>query len=473
MKEEIQLNWDESPVLTPPRSRLYRLEPIGLGTPMVECMSSYIHRLAEAHGLPTSVMVCRELAPRFRRSSVLASNDHCDLLGKLGMSINGNNLTAQEVVAILNDLTGYKNLSLLTFCRLGALVAEHRILRKPQAWCPECLEQWRESSKPIYQPLIWTLSSLRTCPTHGCCIQEQCTKCGKGHVPLGRYRWSGKCPRCSAWLGHPTSDDGARSETPVSAWCTFAAKALSQFVIDLQSLPEDLPQAIFPSNVMGVVQNCYGGNYSALARILHVHRITVFDWANGKQRPAPASLIALAYCFGGEVMDWVACRIELRALRQTRQVEQSVAELVRRPLRRHATETVRAHLTSALQAAEFPPRSFAVVCRQFGVNQTVAKRRCPDLAALFMSRYRNYQFEGKRTREKFRSIALESAVNQLLTEGRALSLNQLFKVLPPGISRRDKLVRSEFQRLRKEAEDEMQTVMQEPVVSSTQTEVIS
>ncbi len=139
---------------------------------------------------------------------------------------------------------------------------------------------------------------------------------------------------------------------------------------------------------------------------------------------------------------------------------------MRRPLRRQATETLRAHLTSVLQAAEFPPRSFAAVYRQFGVNQTVAKRRCPDLAAQFMSRYWIYQTEGKRTREKFRSIVLESAVNQLLTERRALSLNQLFKVLPPGISRRDKLVRSEFKRLRKQAEDEMQAVMQESVVLS-------
>jgi len=103
------------------------------------------------------------------------------------------------------------------------------------------------------------------------------------------------------------------------------------------------------------------------------------------------------------------------------------------------------------------------------VNQTVAKRRCPALAAEFMSRYRLFQTESKRTREKFRRIVVESAVNQLLTEGRTLSYNQLSKVLPPGISARDRLVRLEFKRLRKEAEDEMQAVMQEPVVPAQAT----
>jgi hypothetical protein len=100
------------------------------------------------------------------------------------------------------------------------------------------------------------------------------------------------------------------------------------------------------------------------------------------------------------------------------------------------------------------------------VNQTVAKRLFPDLAVEIMSRYRLFQTESKRTREKFRRIVVESAVNQLLTEGRTLSYNQLSKVLPPGISPRDRLVRFEFKRLRKEAEDEMLAVMQESVVSS-------
>jgi hypothetical protein len=81
-----------------------------------------------------------------------------------------------------------------------------------------------------------------------------------------------------------------------------------------------------------------------------------------------------------------------------------------------------------------------------------------------MSLYRLFQTEAKRTREKFRKIVVESAVNQLLTEGRTLSYNQLSKVLPPGISVADRLVRVEFKRLRNEAEDEMQAVMQEPVV---------
>jgi hypothetical protein len=95
-------------------TRLPTLVPIGLGTPMVECLSSYIHRLAWAHGLPTWVLVCREIAPRFRRQSILTSNGHCDLFGRVGMTINGNNGTAREAIAVLESLTGQTPLHSLT-----------------------------------------------------------------------------------------------------------------------------------------------------------------------------------------------------------------------------------------------------------------------------------------------------------------------------------------------------------------------
>jgi hypothetical protein len=201
-------------------------------------------------------------------------------------------------------------------------------------------------------------------------------------------------------------------------------------MVDLQSLPSDVPQATFPSNVMDLVRNRFDGNYSAMARALGVHRVTVFDWANGKRRPSPASLVALAYCFGEGAMDWIVRRVEPADLHETRPIDSPVAEIVRPRLQRHAPETVRAHLSSVLKAGGFPPPSFNAVCRQLGVNQTVAKRRCPELAAEIMSNYKHFRTENKNTRERFRKIVVESAVNQLLTEGRTFSYNQLCKSFP-------------------------------------------
>ena len=46
----------------PPRSRLYSLEPVGMGTPHVESLTSYIARLAEAHCVTPRILIEREIS---------------------------------------------------------------------------------------------------------------------------------------------------------------------------------------------------------------------------------------------------------------------------------------------------------------------------------------------------------------------------------------------------------------------------
>ncbi|HEY5911663.1 MAG TPA: hypothetical protein VJA21_13770 [Verrucomicrobiae bacterium] len=238
---------------------------------------------------------------------------------------------------------------------------------------------------------------------------------------------------------------------PLSAWKALAASVLSRFVVAMQSLPDTLQETTFPSNVMGLVQARFDGNISALARSLRIHRSTATDWASGEQRPSLASLVALAYCFGGEAMDWIIGKPVPAHLHETRPIEPTASNGTRRSLRRHLPETVRAHLTSSMQVAEYPPPSLRAISKRLGVDQTVAKRVCPDLAEEIMSKYRHFQAERKRSRENFQKTLVQSAVNRLLAQGRTLSYNQLSKVLPQGVTARDRLVRCEFKRLRAES----------------------
>jgi TniQ len=53
--------WDLKKVSIPSRSRLYPLEPVGIGTPVVESLTGYVSRLAEAHCVTPKVLISREL----------------------------------------------------------------------------------------------------------------------------------------------------------------------------------------------------------------------------------------------------------------------------------------------------------------------------------------------------------------------------------------------------------------------------
>ncbi len=453
--------WDVASV-PPSVTRLYNLPPIGLGTPMVECLSSYIHRLADAHGVPTWVLVCREFGPLFERKSIIAANGHCDLFGKMGMALNGNNASALEAVTILGKLTGARSLLSLTFSRLGRLVAPYRILRGSQAWCPACLEQWREEDQPIYLPLIWLLSSLRTCPIHGCQLEDRCPTCGKPHTSLTRYRWNGQCPKCSAWLGKFATETRRSDSAALMAWEEFTSAALDRFMVAMQTLPTDPPVSCFAGNVINLARHKFDGNFSKLARTLQVHRITVADWAAAKRCPSPLSLVGLSYCFGIDAIDWVVRRVDPSdGYENGRSIDPIVAEILRPPLRRHEHQLVRASLVKIIHANVYPPQSFKASCKSLGVNQCVAKRKHPELANQIISRFRTFHAENRRMRELTRKTVVESAVNQLLWEGKTLSYNQLAKVLPPGVSACDRIVRNEFRRLRQAAEADMQAALSE------------
>ena len=55
--------WAPAREAPPRRSRLYRLEPIGIGTPEVESLSSYLNRLAQAHRVTVTTLIVHELLP--------------------------------------------------------------------------------------------------------------------------------------------------------------------------------------------------------------------------------------------------------------------------------------------------------------------------------------------------------------------------------------------------------------------------
>ena len=55
--------WDMTIPPIPPRSRLYRLESIGIGTPYVESLTSYITRLAEVHCVSLKALIMWEIFP--------------------------------------------------------------------------------------------------------------------------------------------------------------------------------------------------------------------------------------------------------------------------------------------------------------------------------------------------------------------------------------------------------------------------
>src|SRR4051812_30312421 len=66
--------YDDCDVMAPPipsRSQLYYLSPVGVGTPAVESLTSYVMRLAQAHCVTTRTLVTDQLFPLYGRPYLL------------------------------------------------------------------------------------------------------------------------------------------------------------------------------------------------------------------------------------------------------------------------------------------------------------------------------------------------------------------------------------------------------------------
>ena len=83
-------SWEVTAPVLPRRARFYPLEPIGVGTPLVEGLTGYLLRLADAHAVPV-IALTEELRRGVAASPGLlgAERDSAVPYGLLSYSANG------------------------------------------------------------------------------------------------------------------------------------------------------------------------------------------------------------------------------------------------------------------------------------------------------------------------------------------------------------------------------------------------
>ena len=168
--------WDGGNPLLPPVTYLYHFPPIGLGTPMVESLTGYIVRLAEAHCVSAGVLYSKAIKALADKGNIFSFRIK-DQAGYSIHTINGFGTPAADFVRALATLTGRRDLSFLTLLTWGGGLPSHSLLRRCRAWCESCFYAWRETNQPIYEPLLWTLQEVTVCPYHRRVLRQACPHC--------------------------------------------------------------------------------------------------------------------------------------------------------------------------------------------------------------------------------------------------------------------------------------------------------
>jgi hypothetical protein len=214
----------------PPRSWAYHLEPIGIGTPDCESLTSYVTRLSDAHCVTLRTLFERKI----NHHSVIAEerrNNRGLLSPNSGYGtwhVNGNGLAAEKWVGALEAITQRRDLRSLTFLPLRGGLSKRHMCRPERAWCSFCLEDQTRSHQITYERLLWTHKYVDVCPIHKARLATLCASCRQKSPILKGTILPGICPTCQGWLG--VSRDSAHIESQPSEYETFVANEIGRLI---------------------------------------------------------------------------------------------------------------------------------------------------------------------------------------------------------------------------------------------------
>ena len=289
----------------PPRSRLYHLEPIGIGTPYVESLTSFLMRLSQAHSLEFNTLVAKKISNYFDQKYLQTHrNKGLSTLFNKGAALNSNGILASQLYQSLEQLTLRKDLSCLTLLAFNKVFSSRKLLRKSKAWCPVCYEQCRRANKTVYEPLLWSFESVTVCHQHFQPMANKCPHCDRPIPWLTGKSQVGFCSKCDRWLGIFLTKKYSMSESDLakSIWISQNLGNLISFIPSSLSLidGENTSKAF---NL--IIDATCEGNIAAFAKIFDLPKNTVWMWCKGNSIPELRMILTVCYYFDISLLDFV------------------------------------------------------------------------------------------------------------------------------------------------------------------------
>jgi TniQ len=412
--------WDLTPLPIPPRSTLHALQPIGMGTPLVESLTSYITRLAEAHSVFSGPLLYKlvvplvpDYSPAEIQHGLFRESGHRSTL------LNGTGLPTRYAVSALETLTLRTDLHHLTLLSLAEIFppTTKGLLRLTKVWCPICYENQRTKGQPIYDPLLWFFQEVVLCSHHHCLLSTACPyqDCAK---PLPAVNWrsrAGYCSYCQRWLGRSREqvDTWASEDGSECHWQRWVAQTISEMLMYLPSFPS-LERQRIRQVVQRAVQQLSDDNLSAFTRTLEMPHTTVDSWLQGERIPEMPRLLWLSYRLGLGFREFLFDEVDTLHF-SFQEPPRAVAPFSQRKV--IDTKEVYHALEESLANNEQPPPTLRMMTQRLKLSSATLYKIHPAACHEMARRYKVYVQQRKELRlQRLREVVKQAAL-QLRAEG--------------------------------------------------------
>jgi hypothetical protein len=368
--------WDLRIEPLPLRSRLYSLAPVGVGTPWVESLTSYVARLAQAHCVNVADLVALELSSQGASTPLVT-----DYFYRQTYALNGVGENPRRWCRALEEATGRDDLSNLTLLGLGGLLWQPYLFRRTRAWCPRCLADRQEAGMVVYEPLLWAIQFVRLCLRHRKALEEICPHCRRASIPLTAYSRPGFCSRCKHWLGCTGCDKTgeqalSQSEFEYELWLGNQTGDLLALAPQLKGVPLG---SRLRDNLWSYVDQLAAGNLEEFGRMTKTSRILLRGVMTGKHRSRADLLLRLCD----------SLRIPVRKLLE-KDPTPHIASGLSQKRRLGKNQRRRPEILRALQQAlvEEPPPMLAEVARRLDHDRAESiSRLAPEICRRIVVRH--------------------------------------------------------------------------------------
>lgn len=174
----------------------------GVGTSHVESFASFLHRLADRHGVGHFQLVRLLGAGQTPGAFSLSSTERLRQLNaspKIDLLVAGLNTALDR-----GDIRATTLRALSTaFPGDGMFIA-----KKTRAWCPACFFEALAYQNTVYDRLIWNVALVWKCPFHCIRLMTRCPSCLSLQLTYSVRRAMDQCIRCAASLIPPKTSWG-------------------------------------------------------------------------------------------------------------------------------------------------------------------------------------------------------------------------------------------------------------------------
>lgn len=420
--------WEMSLPDFPTRSKLYSLAPLGLNSPLVESMTSYLCRLAYEHHVEVGTLVQHSIAPVLGKHYIAdGSSRSISSFLRYASPINGNGLMASDWVDALEVLTFRADLAQLTLLVATDALSQRDLLQPVRQWCPRCYDAWRRQGVIIYEPLLWSINRIAVCPEHSRHLERRCPHCSASLPWLTWCSRPGYCSACGKWLGR------ADGQSQVEEQERYLAETVGDFLAQMPQLPLSIPREGAIRSLQDLIAATTEGNITAFSRNLGLPKTTLWELVQGYFPPSLPFLLQLCYQFRLSLLQFLLGVEQIVPGESPVFQEQARKRNVCRPFDR---EKVQQALEDILAEQQSAPPSMREVAQRLGHPVRTIETHFPVLCREIARRYAEYRKQQGQLRKARLRQRITEAARIVLVQGEKLTYQRVGSIIgEPGCFR--------------------------------------